>query len=342
MTTDRAVPARRPDPTTMIARSPEDVLALVPVVLGFEPSESMVMLTFGGDPAFHARADLPRRAADVPQMAALLAAPARRHGAPRALLVVYSRRGRFAEGALRTTARALAASGTEVIDGLRADGCRWFPVPLRCGSASTGPSSPGVPYDLSSHRFAARAVYDGRVLHASREDLAASIAAVPELVTGVIPELAALGPPVLDEGPWARDLVARHTGQGTGPTDAEVARLLRGMLDLRVRDAALASLSPVHRDRAPLHVEFWAEVVRRSPDPLVPAPATALAFAAWQAGQGALAWCAVDRCLEVEPDYPLAGIIADLLTRAVPPHSWEGGLDRARGTSSGMPPPGEG
>ena len=39
---------------TLTARTPEDVLAAVPVVLGFEPRDSVVMLTFGGD------RDLPR------------------------------------------------------------------------------------------------------------------------------------------------------------------------------------------------------------------------------------------------------------------------------------------
>ena len=43
----------------MTFRTTEDVLAAVPVLLGFEPSESVVMLTFGGRETFHARVDLP-------------------------------------------------------------------------------------------------------------------------------------------------------------------------------------------------------------------------------------------------------------------------------------------
>ena len=59
--------------------------------------------------------------------------------------------------------------------------------------------------------------------------------------------------------------------------------------------------------------------MRRRPPTRWPAPAALLAFAAWQAGDGALAWCAVDRCLEADPDYSLAGLVAELLTAAVPP-----------------------
>ncbi|MFC7497453.1 MULTISPECIES: DUF4192 domain-containing protein [unclassified Nocardioides] len=341
MTADRAAfsgdqPDDLPDdlaPTPMTARTPEDVLAVVPVVLGFEPSESMVMLTFGTDTPFHARADLPTRFSDVAEMAEGLAEPAAEHGAPWAILVVYSERGPFADRALRATVRRLAEAGVEVLDGLRADGRRWYAVPPR-----SGVSALGVPYDVSAHRFAVQAVYDGRVVHASREELAASIASDPAGVGRVVAALAALTgepAPALDEGLWARELVVRHVDRATSPDDAEVARLLRGILDTRVRDAAW---SPLCRDRAREHVELWSDVVRRAPEPLVPAPAALLGFAAWQAGHGALAWCAVDRCLDVDAGHSLGTMVAELLTRAVPPQTWEGGFD----WTLGMPPGGPG
>jgi hypothetical protein len=40
-------------------------------------------------------------------------------------------------------------------------------------------------------------------------------------------------------------------------------------------------------------------------------------------GDGALAWCAVARAREVDPDHSLARLVADLLEAAVPPDSWE-------------------
>jgi hypothetical protein len=325
MTADQASPS-----TTLTARTPEDVLAVVPVVLGFEPTESLVMLTFGSDPPFHARADLPADSDAVSEMAASLVDPARERRVPRVFLIAYSARDLFADRALQQTARALRRAGVAVIDGLRTDGRRWCPVPGRPGVPVDG-----VPYDLSAHPFAAQAVYDGRVVHASRDRLAATVVADPEQVGRIVPALAALTGeplPALDEGQWARDLVVRHVGSGDAAADADVARLLRGMLDVRVRDAAW---SPLCRERAREHVEFWADVVRRAPDPLAPAPAALLAFAAWQAGQGALAWCAVDRCVEADPGYSLAGLVAELLTRAVPPDSWEGDFDWTAGMGHG-------
>jgi hypothetical protein len=74
---------------------------------------------------------------------------------------------------------------------------------------------------------------------------------------------------------------------------------------------------------ASLHVDLWRDVVRRVPDDLRPPAATLLAFAAWLSGDGALAWCAVERALDVEPGYSLANLLTQLLAGAVPPTSWQ-------------------
>jgi hypothetical protein len=63
--------------------------------------------------------------------------------------------------------------------------------------------------------------------------------------------------------------------------------------------------------------------VQRSPEDLVGAPAAVLGLAAWLAGNGALAWCALDRCTERDPENSLADLVGQLLSRAVPPSSWD-------------------
>jgi hypothetical protein len=50
--------------------------------------------------------------------------------------------------------------------------------------------------------------------------------------------------------------------------------------------------------------------------------AALLAFAAWLAGDGALAWCALDRCEEAEPGYRMAALLTHALAAALPPSSW--------------------
>ena len=93
----------------------------------------------------------------------------------------------------------------------------------------------------------------------------------------------------------------------------------------------LAALGPtrevagaaIDRASAREHVELWRGLVRRAPRHLVPGAGSLLALAAWQHGAGALAWCAVDRCLEVDPDCVLATTVAGMLTDAVPPGIWK-------------------
>ena len=99
----------------------------------------------------------------------------------------------------------------------------------------------------------------------------------------------------------------------------ELARVLLGLLDAEGRDAAWAAMS---RDVAARHVRLWTDAVQRAPDDLVAAPAAVLGLAAWLAGHGALAWCAVDRCQAVDPGNTLARLVADMLTHAVPPSAW--------------------
>ena len=78
----------------------------------------------------------------------------------------------------------------------------------------------------------------------------------------------------------------------------------------------------MHRTDARRHVTLWRDLVRRSPQDLVAAPASLLAFAAWLDGNGALAWCALDRVAAVDPAYPMAHFVGTLLEQAVPPSAW--------------------
>jgi hypothetical protein len=70
-------------------------------------------------------------------------------------------------------------------------------------------------------------------------------------------------------------------------------------------------------------VALWTDLLRRAPDDVAASAAAVLGMAAWVAGQGALAWCAVDRAEAATPGNSLARLVADLLVAAVPPSAWE-------------------
>jgi hypothetical protein len=93
----------------------------------------------------------------------------------------------------------------------------------------------------------------------------------------------------------------------------------RAVTRVAARDAALVAVT---RETSRQHLRIWSGLLRRAPTGQVPVAAVLTAFAAWQSGHGALAWCALDRCFELEPDHCLGRGLAECLTRAVPPSAW--------------------
>jgi hypothetical protein len=211
---------------------------------------------------------------------------------------------------------AFTAKEIGVVDVLRAHEGRWWRVPSRPGDGESVPSR----YDDESHPFAAQAVFEGRVTHDSRDALRDTLAPVPEAQDRLADLQAALADPGPAEAGWIRDVLVRLATSGTEPDDDEAARILRGVMRIDVRDAALFVVS---RDTADAHLRLWSGLLRRAPEPQVVEAAVVTAFCAWQAGHGALAWCALDRCLDADPEHPLGACLAECLSRAVPPTAWE-------------------
>ena len=60
-------------------------------------------------------------------------------------------------------------------------------------------------------------------------------------------------------------------------------------------------------------------MVRHAREPYVPAPASLLAFTAWQAGEGARANIAIERALTADPDYSMAHLIGQAVDAGLPP-----------------------
>lgn len=330
-------------PPSYTVRTPEDLLALVPVVLGFEPEESVTMLGFphpgSGASAegrcFHARIDLPGGpdtatpdARQVALLAAALTEPVARHAVPRVALVLHSTRPALAA----SVAEALLASLTSAAPALvvprvlLADGRRWWALP------EGGPPRPGCAYDVTHHPLRVQAVVDGRVTHPSRAALAATLDPEPAAVARVAAAarerpwragLAGRGAAPEREAAFVRETVLaalRPPAERPVLDDATVARLLLAVRSPVLREVACLLLT---RACAEAHTALWRDLVRRAPDHLRGPAATLLALSAWVAGDGALAWCALDRCGAGGPAAGLANLVASMLERAVPPDVWE-------------------
>ncbi len=316
--------------------SPTDLLALVPSTLGFHPEDSLVLIVTAGEGgALHARVDLPDDAAETAAALQSLLGAVVRAEARQVVLIAYSEDDLRAEDAVDALALELEVRDIEVVCAIRADGDRWYPLDNVLPF-----SDEGVAYDVASHPITAQSVLDGRVTYDSRQGLADSLVgtdiegveAVQEAADDALRRWAGgsrhpLGMPspevvrahLAAEGYWIRDRVRRFARTGEPLDDGEVGRLLAAMTHVEARDVAWAEMT---RDSAVRHVELWRSVVRRSPVDLLAAPAALLAFAAWLAGDGALAWCAVERCHEADPEYSMAGLVAQALVSAIHPSTW--------------------
>lgn len=307
--------------TTLTAHGPGDLLAAVPVVLGFHPHDSLVMLTFGAARTFHARVDLPPTAGgEVDEIVGTLLAPCRTHEVDHVAFVVYSGDRRLAATLAAALVPAFVADGIGVIDVLRAHEGGWCSVPIRAGAAERPPT----PYDDTHHRFSAQAVFEGRVTLGSRDEVRATVAPDLDLRRRWEDRMARLSPGATDAA-TARGLVAGWARSGDAPDDDGAARVLDVVTRVEVRDAALYAVT---RDTVEDHLRVWSALLRGAPDPQVPDVAAVTAFCAWQSGHGALAWCALDRCFEIDADHRLGRCLAECLVRALPPSAWEEVVDQ--------------
>ena len=307
---------------TFRIRTEDDVLALVPYTLGFHPTDSLVLVTLDGSGRpFQARIDLPDDLDDLTDVAENLVLAAVRNGAERALVVVYSDDECLGDAASEALLDTLDRVDIPALLSIRADGSRWFPL----GGSEGDPA--GTPYDLRGHELSSRAVLDGKVTFRDRSELADSLAPIDlgtvedvEVAHAALDPMPGGGQELLLESLWLMEVVRGLVAQPRVPEVDDVARVLRDLRHQDVRDLVWCDIT---RSNAEAHVALWREVVRRSPDELVAPAAGLLGFASWLAGDGALAWCAVDRCLCADPDHVLGQLVGQALTSALPPSSWK-------------------
>jgi hypothetical protein len=245
----------------------------------------------------------------------------------RAAVVLYTDDVEVARGQSELLVERLLDLDVQVIDVLRVDDDSWHRVPED--------GSPGTAYDLSVHPFTAQRVFEGQVVHRDREELADSLVGTDEddavevaLAATRYADLVTTSQEAADPGHgflrtearWLQRRIRSRVDEQRPLEPVDAGRMLVLVSMVPTRDVALAEIT---RATSEPQVELWRELVRRSPRELLPGASSLLAFAAWQHGDGALAWCAIDRCLEVDPDYALAHCVADVLTHAVPPTVWE-------------------
>lgn len=318
----------------LVVRSPVDLIAAVPYMLGFHPEASIVAVGFDGSLGTSVlRLDLPR-SGDVfgaRDVGAKIAHVLTRNGFRSALLVGYGS-DEHVTPVVTVIRDALTGGGLTVPEMLRVDDGYWWSYV--CTDPACCPPE-GTPYDISSSVVAARATVAGHVALADRGELARSVEPMNGSVRHAMrqateraeqrllssaadaPDQADVRAGMVAEGvPLIEDLLRRARSGGAPATDDETARLGVLLTNLRVRDEAWVRIEEQH-SRADL--AFWRDVLRRVEIPYAAAPGCLLAYAAYSAGDGGLANVALDRATDADPDYSMARLLRDVIAYGVPP-----------------------
>ncbi|MFU8873348.1 DUF4192 domain-containing protein [Micromonospora sp. SL4-19] len=323
------------DRPRLVVRSPADLIAAVPYLLGFHPAESVVVVALRGRRVvFAARGDLPDPGSDPRPAARHLAGVVARQGTESATVIGYGPAARVT-GAVDAVGAALDASGLLVLDTLRVTDGRWWSY--LCTEAECCPPD-GTPYDPGASEVSAAAVFAGQVALPDRAALIAQVSpldgpvrvAMRRATARARRRLARLteeaaetalvgGRSVRSAGVVAVRGAFRRHRRGERLGDDEVAWLSVLLTHLPVRDHAWE-----RTDGRDADISLWTDVLRRAEPELTAAPGSLLAFAAWRAGHGALAAVAVERVLAARPDYSLAQLLDDMLRRGLPPSELDG------------------
>ncbi|WP_229067354.1 DUF4192 domain-containing protein [Actinoplanes sp. DH11] len=310
----------------LIVRTPSDLIAVLPFVLGYHPVDCVAVLGLTGpDVDFGACYDLPEPGGDPAEArdaAQATAATIARQGSSSLVVVGFGAPARVTPAVLRLV-EALRTAGVRVNDALRVTDGRWWS--FLCDDTRCCPDD-GTPCLPADSVIAAEATFRGQVALPDRRALVAQVApvegdariAMGEATERARKRFAALVAEDMGAKRYARRVnragqLAVRQAETRYRTDRaldddETAWLGVLLVDRSVEDYALDRVGPQE-----WRIALWTDVLRRMERLYVPAPACLLGFTAWRAGRGALARVAVDRALAADPRHHLAGLLHQVL-----------------------------
>jgi hypothetical protein len=320
-----------------------DLAALLPYLVGFHPQSSLLLLALRGSRVVATvRLDLPTRTDDRPRFEAGLdsaIAALTSRGITAAILAGYGTLEQVAP-AVQAAAAKLHVACIPLLEAMRIAEGRYSS--LTCTDPACCPPE-GTPFDPTVSPAAAEATVAGLAALPNRDALAAGLAPLTgvaraamraattaaaqvllELIEQAMPDAAADPTRPLADTPVGSILVqaatncltrAHHCYQVGRQLGDEHAALMTVLLALdTIRDlAARRTTGEVWQ------LQLWTDLTRRADPDFATTPATLLALAAIQAGNGALADVALRRAMDADPDNRLAHLLAHALAAHVDP-----------------------
>jgi hypothetical protein len=325
--------------TTTHIRGPGELVQAVPYLLGFHPTDSLVLVGLRGTVLIvTARLDLPpahisrRSVADVVgQTVSALT----RGGADALVCALYDSspcagpeelRARWGE-LIDTVAEVSEQNGVALREALLVREDRWWS--LMCENAECCPIE-GVAFDTATSPFVAAATVEGLVALPDRDALQRLLDPAPARERErLVPRLAqaeeaAMHAIVEGGAPHQQELVVRaiiaaaRRAEQPGwrePRATALARFGAALVTLGVRDRIWIAID----DGRVAGTQLWRVLARRLPDPYAAAPYFLFGWASWRSGNGALAGIAAQHALTSDPGYSAAEMLLTALAHGVGP-----------------------
>lgn len=286
-----------------------DLIESIPMLLGFHPQESIVILALHDNQVvLTARTDLHYGYEEyvVPQVSAVW----RRIPDATIIAIAFADSAASAWLALDEIDQSLPRRTLRVT--VHADDERWY----------DDPDSDGIAYDARGSVHSARAAFEGRIIRDSRDELYELLWPRREHAE-VEAALERMATRDFGAGQMVAEALALMEGHDVDPHTLgldETIVLSLAAYDPRFLNAVMASTT---RENAAARMGLWIQVVQDSVPRYAGAALVALGVSAWLAGQGAFATvCLEEIAGRFAPDEwvrVLAGINAD----AAHPSEWE-------------------
>jgi hypothetical protein len=319
--------------------SPAALLVIVPHLLGFAPDNSLVVI---GTKGLRSRVEValrydlpdPPDACQGTQIAEHAVDLLCLNDIDTAVVIGYGRKRQVTPLADAITAAAPPA-GIWLADVLRVRNGRYWSC--LCPGEDCCPPE-GTPFEAKSHPAAAAIAVNGVKVLDRRADLVESLApvdgearqsmrqATDEAARHAAELVRTARQPGTPGAGWeafataGRDAIDEAIGLYRDgqwfESDDQIAWLSVALQNLWVRDAAWSRMDPAH---ATAHLRLWTDLTRRAQPGYAAAPASLLAFVAWQGGNGALANVALDRALADRPGYSMGTLLREALDGGLPP-----------------------
>lgn len=288
----------------------EDVIALAPLLLGFHPEESLVVLTFDPPGSAQLRIDLP----DVEE-AITKAIDAQLLGT-RVALIAFAADLDQATAAMRTATALLPPASLAAA--LHVHDREWRPW------LSTHFPRAGVAFDPDTHPWLLQAHFDGRGIYASRSHLEASLRGDTTLMEAELDYAYARVEQLLETGnpewvplmsEWALDRIANwvRAGDLISPSEAALLAVIAQFAD--VQHHILAHIPQ------PLPYSWsatMAQLAAGTPDSLAVGMLCLTGQVALRCGNNTLASRALDEARLLHADSPMVTSLEHRLAEAIP------------------------